>query len=109
MEGVLTPLGLALPASLGRGLAVNVSPDPGALPGGAQLQQIVNGLAGLSLIALAGAAVVGAVVWAVSASGSNPHGILAGKRMVLVAVAGALVVGAAPALINFFQTLGGRM
>lgn len=89
--------------------AVRVSPDPGALPGGAQLQQIVNGLAGLALIALAGAAVAGAVMWAVGASGSHSGAILGGKRMVLVAVAAALVVGATPALINFFRALGGQL
>ncbi|MEW6474289.1 MAG: DUF6112 family protein [Actinomycetota bacterium] len=88
---------------------VRVSPDPGALPGGAQLQQIVNGLAGLSLIALAGAAIAGAVWWAVGAAGSHPASIMNGKRMVLVAVVAALVVGATPALINFFRALGGQL
>jgi hypothetical protein len=88
---------------------VKVSPDPGALPGGAQLQQIVNGLAGMALIALAGAAVAGAVLWAVGAGGSHSGAILGGKRMVLVAVAAALVVGATPALINFFRSLGGQL
>ncbi len=88
---------------------VKVSPDPAALPGGAQLQQIVNGLAGMALIALAGAAVVGAVWWAVGSSGSHPGAVLGGKRMVLIAVAAALVVGATPALINFFRALGGQL
>lgn len=88
---------------------VQVSPNPGALPGGAQLQQIVNGLAGLSLIALAGAAIAGAVWWAVGAAGSHPGSIMNGKGMVLVAVAAALVVGATPALINFFRALGGQL
>jgi hypothetical protein len=88
---------------------VRVSPDPGALPGGGQLQQIVNGIAGLSLIALAGAAIAGAVWWAVGAAGSHPGSIMNGKRMVLIAVAAALVVGATPALINFFRALGGQL
>jgi hypothetical protein len=88
---------------------VRVSPDPGALPGGAQLQQIVNGLAGLALIALAGTAVAGAVLWAVSSANSHPGGIVGGKRMVLVATGAALVVGAAGALINFFRALGGQL
>lgn len=88
---------------------VRVTPDPGALPGGAQLQQIVNGLAGLALIALAGAAVTGAVWWAWGASNSHPGAIVSGKRMVLVAAGAALVVGATPALINFFRALGGQL
>lgn len=97
---------LGAPALLAQ---VRVSPDPGALPGGAQLQQIVNGLAGLALIALAGTAVAGAVLWAVSAANSHPGGIVGGKRMVLVASGAALVVGAAGALINFFRALGGQL
>lgn len=88
---------------------VKLSPDPGALPGGAQLQQIVNGLAGLALIALVGSAVAGAVWWAVGSAGSHSGAILGGKRMVLVAVVAALVVGATPALINFFRSLGGQL
>ena len=88
---------------------VHVSPDPGALPGGAQLQRIVNGLAGFSLIALVGAAVVGAVAWAIGASGGQYGAISAGKRTVLIALVGALIVGAAPALVNFFRALGGQL
>ena len=88
---------------------VRVDPDPKLLPGGAQLQQIVNGLAGLALIALAGAAVAGAVAWAYGSWGSNYQAIGTGKRMVLVSAGAALVVGAAPALINFFRALGNQL
>lgn len=85
---------------------VSVTPDPGALPGGAQLQQIVNGISAFSLIALVGATIAGAVWWATSASSAGYSSISGGKRMVLVSALGAIVVGGAAALVNFFTTLG---
>ena len=85
---------------------VSVAPDASALPGGAQLQQIVNGLSAFALIALVGATIAGAVWWATSASTAGYSGISGGKRMVLVSALGAVVVGGAAALVNFFTTLG---
>ncbi|MGI8983162.1 MAG: DUF6112 family protein [Acidimicrobiales bacterium] len=88
---------------------VSVTPDSGALPGGDQLQQIVNGVAGFALIALVGAIIGGAVWWAGSQAGGNYNGISAGKRMVLMAALGAIIVGGAAALINFFTAMGGQI
>lgn len=85
---------------------VDVDPDSSALPGGPELQRIVNGIAGFSLIALAGTAVAGAVWWAAGNAGGQYQAIANGKRMVLISLAGAMVIGAAAALINFFQALG---
>ncbi|MGH9022738.1 MAG: hypothetical protein ACRDV9_06520, partial [Acidimicrobiia bacterium] len=82
----------------GRALAqVSVAPDSAALPGGAQLQQIVNGISAFALIALVGATIAGAVWWATSASTAGYSGISGGKRMVLVSALGAIVVGGAAA------------
>ncbi len=88
---------------------VSVTPDSGALPGGAQLQQIVNGIAAFALIALVGAMIGGAVWWASSQANGNYSGISGGKRMVLVSAAGAIVVGGAAALVNFFTAMGGQI
>lgn len=88
---------------------VDVSPDIEALPGGAQLQQLVDGSAAFALVVLAGAIVGGAVLWAVGAAGSNYGQVGAGKRMVLLGMAGALIVGGAAALVNFFTALGGQI
>lgn len=87
-------------------LAVDISPDPSGLPGGAALQKVVNGLAFLSLIALLGGVVAGAVLWGVGAAGGNPMQGASGKRMVAISLLGAVIVGAAAGLINFFNTLG---
>lgn len=88
---------------------VSVKPDITALPGGSQLQQLVNGGSAFALVVLVGAIIGGAVLWAVGSAGSNYNQIGAGKRMVLIAVAGAAIVGGAAALVNFFNALGGQI
>jgi len=87
--------------------AVTAHPNPGGLPGSNVLQQLVNGAEAWALaIALLGA-FVGAAMWAV-ASHSHHHHHYAGRgRMAaLISAAAALVIGAGPGLVNFFQHLG---
>lgn len=88
---------------------VNVEPDASALPGGAQLQQIVNGVAAFSLVVLVGAVIAGAVLWAYGSATSTYNNINGGKRMVLISALGAIIVGGAAALINFFTAMGGQI
>ena len=52
---------------------------------------------------------VSAIVWALGANGGNYNAANKGKTGVLVAGVTALLVGAAPALINFFNDLGQRV
>jgi hypothetical protein len=86
--------------------AVSARPDLRGLPGSNVLQQLVNGAEAWALtIALLGA-FVGAGLWAV-ASHTHSHQYAARGRMAaLVSGAAALVIGAAPGLVNFFQHLG---
>ena len=85
--------------------AVSATPDPTALPGSNVLQQIVNG-AEAGALATACGRFVGAGLWAV-ASHTNSHQYTARGRMAaLVSAAAALVIGAAPGLVNFFEHLG---
>ena len=88
---------------------VDLHPDSGAIPGGPQLQQVVNGMAGLGLIAAVGATVIAAVVWAFGSHSQNLHQTHAGKRGVLIGAGAAGVIGAAAALVNFFVKLGGQV
>jgi len=85
---------------------VSVNPDAGALPGGRQLQQMVNGFAAFALVVLVGAVIGGAVWWASGSSTGNYNAINGGKRMVLISALGAVIVGGAAALINFFTAMG---
>jgi hypothetical protein len=88
---------------------VNVNPNPGKLPGGAVIQQLLDGLAGWALFGSLAALLISAIVWAFGAHGGNYHAANKGKTGVLVAGLTALLVGAAPALINFFNHLGSRV
>jgi Family of unknown function (DUF6112) len=86
--------------------AVTASPNPRGLPGSNVLQQLVNGAEAWALgLALLGA-FVGAPVWAVASHTHNHHYAGRGRMAALVSAAAALVIGAAPGLVNFFQHLG---
>jgi hypothetical protein len=56
-------------------------------------------------IALLGA-FIGAAMWAVAAHTHNSHYAARGRMAALISGASALIVGAAPGLVNFFQHLG---
>jgi Mn2+/Fe2+ NRAMP family transporter len=87
-------------------LAVTAHPDPKGLPGSNVLQQLVNGAEAWALaIALLGA-FIGAGLWAVASHTSNHHYAARGRMAAVVSAAAALVIGAGPGLINFFQHLG---
>ncbi|HZU80745.1 MAG TPA: DUF6112 family protein [Acidimicrobiales bacterium] len=85
---------------------VSLTPDPGGLPGGTVLQQLTNGLGGWALVAALAGLVVGAAVWALGAHTQNYQQSFAGRRTVLVSALAALLVGAAPAMVNFFFHAG---
>jgi Mn2+/Fe2+ NRAMP family transporter len=86
--------------------AVKATPNPRGLPGSNVLQQLVNGAEAWALaIALLGA-FVGAAVWAVASHSHNHHYAARGRMAALISAAAALVVGAAPGIVNFFERLG---
>jgi hypothetical protein len=87
-------------------LGVTATPDMTALPGSNVLQQLVNGAEAWALaIALLGA-FIGAALWAVASHTHNHQYAARGRMAALISAASALVVGAAPGLVNFFQHLG---
>jgi hypothetical protein len=89
-------------------LAVAAHPVLTGLPGSPVLQQLVNGAEAWALaIALLGA-FVGAALWAVSSHGQNHHYAARGRMAALISGAAALVIGAAPGIVNFFQHLGAK-
>jgi hypothetical protein len=89
------------------GLAdVTVAPDLHALPGSNVLQQLVNGAQAWSLVIALLGAFIGAALWAVASHSHNPHYATRGRMAALVSAASALIIGAAPGLINFFEHLG---
>jgi hypothetical protein len=85
---------------------VTMTPDPGNLPGGAVLQRLTDGLAGWALIGALIALLIGAAAWALGSHAQNYQQSFAGRKTVLVAGLAALLIGAAPAIINFFFHAG---
>ncbi len=85
---------------------VTLSPDPTALPGGQVLQHLMNGLGGWALILALAGLLVGAATWAVGSHGSNYQQSFTGRRAVLISGLAALLIGAGPAIVNFFFAAG---
>lgn len=90
----------------GRAADVQLTPDTNALPGGQLLQNLMNGLGGWALaLALVGL-VVGAAAWALGSHGQNYQQTYVGRRAVLISGLAALLIGAGPAIVNFFFHAG---
>jgi Mn2+/Fe2+ NRAMP family transporter len=86
--------------------AVSATPDLQGLPGSSVLQQLINGAQAWALaIALLGA-FIGAGLWAIASHGHNHHYASRGRMAALISAGAALIIGAAPGLINFFEALG---
>jgi hypothetical protein len=86
--------------------AVQAHPVLTNLPGSNVLQKLVDGAQAWALaIALLGT-FIGAGLWAVASHSHNHHYATKGRMAALVSAAAALIVGAGPGLINFFEHLG---
>jgi MFS family permease len=86
---------------------VNIQPE--SLPGTDQLQRLVDGLGTWALMAALVGMLLGAALWALGHHSANYQQAANGRKGLLVAGFAALLIGAAPALINFFFTLGGSV
>ncbi len=87
-------------------LGVTMSPNINDLPGGSVLQQLIDGIGSWALIAALLGMVVGAAVWGLGHHSQNYHQAYNGRKGLLVSAAAALLIGAAPPIINFLNTLG---
>jgi len=85
---------------------VNLDPDAGELPGGEVLQSLTNGIAGFALIFCLIGLVLSAGLWALGSNSNNYQQTFVGKRGFAVCAMGALLIGAAAAIINFFYGAG---
>ncbi len=88
---------------------VTITPDPTGLPGFGTFQGLVNAVSSFALLACLAAAIIGGVMWAFGASSSNASAASKGQRTVAGAIVGALIIGAAAILINFFYHAGGAL
>ena len=85
---------------------VVLHPTPTALPGSSALQTLTNGIGGWALVLSMVGMVIGAAAWALGSHAQNYQQVYVGRRAVLIAALSALIIGAAPALINFFYSTG---
>jgi Family of unknown function (DUF6112) len=85
---------------------VSLNPSMNALPGGGTLQDLTNGLGAWALIAALAGLLIGAAAWALGVHAQNFQQSMVGRRAVLVSGLAALLIGAAPPIINFFFHAG---
>lgn len=81
-------------------------PDPNGLPGSTALESLISGLAFWALLAALAGLLVSAAIWALSSHSGNYHHTSMGRRGTLISAVAAFLVGAAPAIIAFFENLG---
>jgi Family of unknown function (DUF6112) len=100
------PTALGSHRATARLVDVALTPNTSSLPGGQVLQNLMNGLGGWALaLALVGL-VVGAAAWALGSHGQNYQQSYVGRRAVLISGLAALLIGAGPAIVNFFFHAG---
>lgn len=85
---------------------VSAKPDPAGLPGSSVAEKLINGLFFYTLLGCLAGLLISVLVWVFSSRAQNYHHAATGRQGTIIAAGGALIAGAAPALINFFQTLG---
>jgi MFS family permease len=86
--------------------SVNLSPDINQLPGAAVLQSLTDGIGAWALVAALVGMVIGAVAWAFGQHSQNYQQAYSGRKGVIISGAAALLIGAAPHVINFFSNVG---
>jgi hypothetical protein len=91
---------------LGESGTLSLDPNANGLPGSGTLQQLVNGIGFWGLLAALAGLIIGAATWALGAHTNNYQNTSTGRRAVLVSAAAALVIGAAPTLLNFLFDAG---
>ncbi len=87
-------------------LNLHMTPNFNALPGAGPIQTIIDGVGAFALFLSLTGIIIGGAMWGVGSLSSNYHQAAVGKRATLYSVAGAIVIGAASALVNWAFTLG---
>ena len=82
------------------GPAISLVPDPNGLPGESLLQHVANGIGFWALVAAMIGIVAGAIMWAFGHYSQNYQQAYNGRRGVIVSAVAAILIGAAPYLIN---------
>jgi hypothetical protein len=78
-------------------------------PGSSVISTLSNGIGWWALVASFLALVIGAAAWALGSHTNNYQYSTAGRRAVIIAGLAALVIGAAPAFVNFLFNEGNSL
>lgn len=85
---------------------VSMNPSARALPGSSTLSRLADGIGWWALLAALVGLVVGAAAWALGSHTNNYQYSSGGRRAVLVSGIAAMVIGAAPVVVNFLFGAG---
>lgn len=88
--------------------SININPNSN-LPGTAQVAALLGGMVTLVLYACGAAILLGAGAWGLGHQSGNYAAEHKGRSMALGGVIGAIVAGAASALVNFGFGVGGSV
>ena len=88
--------------------AIDVNPNSN-LPGTPQLSQLIGGLMTWVLLACIVAVLIGAATWGFGARMGHYGSAQQGKMMTLGGAVGAMIAGAAVAVVNFAFSVGGTV
>ena len=72
----------------------------------ARVQTLINGIGAFALLIALVGIIIGGAMWGIGSLSSNYHQAAVGKRATLYSVVGAIIVGAAAALVNWAFSLG---
>jgi hypothetical protein len=85
---------------------VSLDPQASSVPGSHTLQTLADGIGWWALIACLVGLVIGAAAWALGSHTNNYQYSSSGRRAVLVSGIAAIVIGAAPVVVNFLFNEG---
>jgi hypothetical protein len=89
-------------------LGISVNPNSN-LPGTPQLTQLIGGLTTWVLLACVASVLIGAAAWGFGSRSGHYASAQHGRMMCLGGAVGALLAGAAVAIINFAFGIGGTV
>jgi hypothetical protein len=107
LPSLISVAAASLPAAGLAAGATSLNPNNTAdVPGAALLSGLSDGIAHYALFVAMLGIVIGAVMWAFGHFSHNYQQALNGRKGVLVSALAAILIGAAPYIINFFLTVG---
>jgi hypothetical protein len=86
--------------------AVEISPNSNGLPGFSAAEKLLGGGAKYVLLACVAGAFWGIAQWVLGSRHSNSDLASSGQKKIGIACAGFFLIGALPAIFNFFEGVG---